>query len=199
MIVVDIETTGIDPRENSIVSIGALNFNKPSNIFYEECRIWEGALVHPKALEVNGYTNEQIRDASKRTEAQLVLEFLGWLNQQGERMIAGQYIAFDDSFLKEASKRAGIVFPLTKRSVDLHSISYADHLKKNIPIPLVDGKPSLSLDATLAYVGLPTESKPHIAINGAKHEAEAFSRLIFGRNLLPEYAEFPVPAHLLTK
>ena len=34
MIIVDVETTGIDPEKHSIVSIGAVDFSNPSNEFY---------------------------------------------------------------------------------------------------------------------------------------------------------------------
>ena len=45
MIIIDVETTGLDPKKYSIVSIGAVDFKKPMRTFYEECRIWDGAEV----------------------------------------------------------------------------------------------------------------------------------------------------------
>ena len=47
MIVVDVETTGVDARKNSIVSIGAVDFENQKNQFYGECKIWEGAEIDP--------------------------------------------------------------------------------------------------------------------------------------------------------
>jgi hypothetical protein len=58
------------------------------------------------------------------------------------------------------------------------------------------GLTRLSADTTLKYVGIPPEPKPHHALNGAKYEAEAFSRLIYGKNLLHEFAQFAVPEYL---
>ena len=52
MIVVDLETTGVDPRKHSILSIGAVDFNNQENYFYGECRIREGALIDNYALAV---------------------------------------------------------------------------------------------------------------------------------------------------
>ena len=60
MIVVDVETTGLYPNKNSIVSIGAVDFLNPVNTFYQECRIWRGAKISDQALEVNGFTKKQI-------------------------------------------------------------------------------------------------------------------------------------------
>ena len=74
MIVLDIETTGVDALKNSIVSIGAIEFENPEERFYEECRIWDGAEINPLALEVNGYTEEEVKDINKKTEADVVWE-----------------------------------------------------------------------------------------------------------------------------
>ena len=56
MIVVDVETSGLDDEKNSLLSIGAVDFYNPKNQFYGECRVREGAEVNPEALEVNGFT-----------------------------------------------------------------------------------------------------------------------------------------------
>ena len=46
MIVIDIETTGLDPRKHSIVSIGAIDLSNPKRQFYVENQIWEGAEIY---------------------------------------------------------------------------------------------------------------------------------------------------------
>ena len=46
------------------------------------------------------------------------------------------------------------------------------------------------------YVGLPPEPKPHHALTGAKVEAEALSRLLFGKILLKEFAHYEIPKYL---
>jgi hypothetical protein len=43
---------------------------------------------------------------------------------------------------------------------------------------------------------LPPEPYPHNGLRGAKIEAEALSRLIYGKNLLEEYKEFKIPQYL---
>lgn len=47
----------------------------------------------------------------------------------------------------------------------------------------------------MKYVGLPSEPKPHTGINGATYEAEAFSRLIFGKLLFNDFKVFNIPNH----
>ena len=72
MIIVDIEASGTEPNIHSIVSIGAIDFDRPANRFLGRCRIWEGAHIMDGALEVNGFTEEDITDIGKQSEAELV-------------------------------------------------------------------------------------------------------------------------------
>ena len=64
MIVVDLETSGALPNKNSILSIGAIELNNPDNTFYGECKLRDSAIVDTKALEINGFTIEQITNCS---------------------------------------------------------------------------------------------------------------------------------------
>ena len=197
MIVVDVETTGLDPKKHSIVSIGAVDFSKPENQFYQECRIWDGAKVSPEALEVNGFSEEEVRDPHKKTLEEVIKGFFKWVEKLPEKTIAGQDPSFDKGFLKASAERCGIEWTLGHRTVDLHSICYFHHLKKGINPPTKEGRTALNLDKIANYVGLPEEPKPHNALTGAKVEAEAFSRFVFGKLLLEEFEKFPIPDHLL--
>ena len=66
MLIVDVETTGIDSQKHSIASVGALDFGEPQSQFYQECRIWEGAEVTLQALKVNGFSEEELHNAKRR-------------------------------------------------------------------------------------------------------------------------------------
>lgn len=193
MLVIDAEFTGLDPRAHSIVSIGAVDFNDPERQFYGECRIWDGAHIMPEALAVNGFTEEQVRDPKKQSLEELAQSFHRWIEQSNDRTLAGQNVALDRDFLNESFRRAGLEFRFAHRNVDSHSVAYAYFAKKGMPLPKKDDYQSaLSLDKILTILGLPPEPKPHIALNGAKLEAEAFSRLMFEKNLLPEFAQYPI-------
>lgn len=196
MIVVDCETTGLNPRKNSIVSIGALDFYYPHNKFYEECRIWEGAEIEQTALDVNGFKKEQIKDPNKKSLEQVIKEFLEWTNSCFDIIFAGENPRFDIDFLKESADRYNIIFKFTLRSIDLHSICTSHYIRRGITPPLKDRRTDLNSDKILNYVGLPSEPKPHNALTGAKMEAEAFSRLICGRGLLDEFSTLEIPVYL---
>lgn len=193
MIVLDVETTGTDPQKHSLVSIGALDFKNPKERFYEECRIWDGAHIDPVALQVNGMSEESIRDSLKQSEADLVFNFLKWADSRESMLIFGHNVDFDVSFVKASASRGGLLAPLSKRIIDLHSVCLAHMLKRGIEIPIKNRKSDLDSDKVMEYVGIPTEPKPHIGINGAIWEAEAFSRLIYGRSLLEEFSKFKIP------
>lgn len=193
MIVVDVETTGLDPNKNSLLSIGAIDFQKPERSFYEECRVWEGAQIEEDALTVNGFTKEEVIDPQKKTEADIVTSFLHWAEQAEDHTLAGQNPFFDLSFIKSASYRAGADFFLASRTIDLHTVCFTHMIRRKIIPPREKGRTALNSDAIMKYVGIPTEPKPHVGINGAIWETEAFNRLLYNENLLPQFREYPIP------
>lgn len=192
MIVVDIEASGLDPRNHALLSIGAVDFENPERQFYGECRVWEGAHIDPEALAVNGFTESECLNPGKESLEELMTRFYHWIEQGNERIIAGHNVSFDRDFLNNSFSRAKINFAFPFRTIDLHTLAYATCKMKDIAIPQRNGHPALSLDAVMRLLGLPEEPKPHIALMGAKVAAEAFSRFMYGKNLLPEFAEYPM-------
>ncbi len=193
MIVLDIESTGTDFQKHAIVSIGAIDFLEPTRTFYEECKIWEGAHIDGTALTVNGFGVEEVKRKDKKGEGEIVKNFIDWAMTASEHTIAGQNPFFDLFFIQVACQRAGLNFPLAHRIVDMHSVCYLHMIKRGMVPPVEKGRSNLNSDAIMEYVGLPTEPKPHNALNGAKWEAEAFSRLFYDKSLLPQFASYKIP------
>ncbi|MBI5456598.1 3'-5' exonuclease [Candidatus Kaiserbacteria bacterium] len=196
MLVVDVEASGTEAHKHSIVSLGALDLSNPTNRFYEECRVWDGAHIMDEALAVNGFTREQITDANKLSEADLVHKFLAWSEDLKDRTLAGQNVSFDRDFLKYASQRAGHTdWPFAYRTLDTHTMCWMHMIHRGLQPP-VDPKhrrSALDLDAVLNYCGIPNEPEPHNALTGALSHAEVISRLLYGRKLLPEFDQFHIP------
>jgi DNA polymerase III epsilon subunit-like protein len=193
MIVVDVEASGTEYHTHSIVSIGALDFDDPTNQFYDECRIWDGAHIMDGALEVNGFTESEITDPSKKTEGEITRAFLAWAMDIKEHTLAGQNVSFDRDFLKAAAERAHLDWPLAYRTIDTHTLAYMHMVKRGLKIPTTDGRSALDLDAVLRYCGIPNEPSPHNALTGALSHAEVTSRLLYDRKLLPDFKQFPIP------
>lgn len=195
MLAVDVETSGLSALDCSILSIGALDIENPKQRFYGECRLWEGAHVTDEALLINGFSNEDIRDSNKKSEAELVTEFLEWSQHLGNRTITGQNPSFDRDFLQAAALRAGLAWDMAHRTIDTHTLCYMHIVKSGAPPPIDEQhrRSALDLDAILNYCGIPSEPEPHNALTGALSHAEVASRLLFDKKLLPEFEQYEIP------
>lgn len=194
MLVVDVEASGTEAHKHSIVSVGALDLANPSDRFYEECRVWDGAHIMDEALKVNGFSREQITEPKKQSEADLVHAFMRWSERLSERTLAGQNVSFDRDFLKYASERAGhTAWPFAYRTIDTHTLCYMHMVERGLQPPVRLKRSALDLDAVLNYCGIPEEPQPHNALTGALSHAEVIARLLYGRKLLHEFMEFDIP------
>ncbi len=194
MLIVDVEASGTEPLKHSIVSVGALDLANPTNRFYEECRVWDGAHIMDEALAVNGFSKQEITDEKKQSESDLIHAFLHWSDKLEERTLAGQNVSFDRDFLKAAAERAGHTdWQFAYRTIDTHTLCYMHMVERGLQPPVRHKRSALDLDAVLNYCGIPAEPAPHNALTGALSHAEVISRLLYGRTLLPEFMEFEIP------
>ncbi|KND49676.1 MAG: hypothetical protein AB203_01155 [Parcubacteria bacterium C7867-008] len=194
MIAVDIEGSGIDPAKASILSIGAVDTDNPSNQFYDECRIWDGAHITDEALAVNGFTKEEATDPSKKSEAELITAFISWAMDRPEnRTLLAQNVAFDASFIRAAASRAGVESAFAQRTLDVHTLAWMHMTLTGSVPPMAHNHSALNLDAVLKYCGIPEEPKPHNALTGALSHAEVFSRMAYTKTLLPEFETYSIP------
>lgn len=194
MISVDVETTGTDPNKNSILSIGAISIQNPENQFYDECRAWEGATINDQALEINGFTEAEALDPEKKSEAEVVKAFIAWAEETGDNwMLIAQNVSFDRDFIEAACKRAGIEMPFSKRTLDVHTLTWLHMQHHNVPQPSGNHHSLINLAFAARYCGIPEEPKPHNALTGAYCHAEVFSRIAYNKKLLPEFIEYDIP------
>ncbi len=194
MIVLDVESTGLSPVRNSILSIGALDLDDPTNQFYDECRVWEGAQIEDAALAINGFSREEALDARKKSEAELIQDFVAWATDKpGNRMLAAQNPSFDLEFVQEACKRAGIECPFGKRTIDVHTLTWTHMVLSGTVPPTDKHRSAISLDTALNYCGIPGEPKPHNALMGAMCHAEVIARIAYTKKVLPEFEMYDIP------
>lgn len=195
MLILDIEASGLDPEKDSIVSLGALDLENPENRFYAECKIWDGAHVNDEALEVNGFTMEEITDENKMTEAELIRNFMDWSKDIRNRTMGGQNVSFDRDYTLAAADRANLSWNFAHRTIDSHTLCYMHMIKSGMQPPVDEEhhRSSLNLDTILTYCGIPEEPKPHNALTGALCHAEVISRLLNDKKLLPEFEQFEIP------
>jgi DNA polymerase III epsilon subunit-like protein len=213
MILIDIETTGVNFWENGIVSIGALCFENPKNQFYGECRIDEDDIITEDALKINGFTREEITNKGKQTQEELVKSFFKWLEKQDTRILAGHNVGFFDlNFIKTKAKKYNLNIKTRYRSLDLCSVAQTRYFQINGKFLLDDYKENaMSLPEVLRFCGIKDErieirdgklikqGKKHNALEDCKLEAECLSRLLSGKGLFEEYNKFPIPDYLKNK
>jgi len=195
MLILDIEASGTNYEKHSIVSIGAVDLDNPERRFYGECKIWDDAHIMDEALSVNGFTREQIKDPNKMSEAELITQFLEWIEYLSNRTLAGQNVSFDRDMLRAAVGRAGLNWTLAYRTLDTHTMCYMHMVKQGInpPIDAEHKRSALDLDAILIYCGIPEEPQPHNALTGALSHTEVISRLLYNKPLLPEFSSYKIP------
>lgn len=195
MIAVDVETTGTNPTVHSILAIGAVDFDNPTNQFYGECRAFDGAHMEAEALRINGLTKEQAQSPGWQREEDLVRAFIAWATELRDWTFVGQNPAFDRGFIEAACARYHLDYPFPHRSLDTHTMAYV-HMVTRGSIPPFDARhhhSAINLDYILSYCGIPEEPKPHNALTGALCHAEVASRLLYGKQLLPDFSLFPIP------
>ena len=110
-VVIDIETTGLDPKRDRVVSIAIIRSDFADlkrNSDRVEAKVMD-AMVHPQrrippeASRVNGITDEDVADKAPFAEtAPLLRDFIG------ERPIIGHNISFDKKFMNAEFRRAGV-------------------------------------------------------------------------------------------
>lgn len=196
MLVVDVEGSGTEAHLHSILSVGALDLDNPTNQLYAECRAWDGAKIEDEALAINGFTRAQATDPTKQSEADLVRAFKVFAEPLKDRTLAGQNPSYDRDFLRAAAMRAGHTdWPFAHRTIDTHTLCYMHMAKRGMTPPLDPLKKhsALNLDAVLNYCGIPEEPTPHNALTGAKSHAEVISRLLYDKKLLPEFQQYEIP------
>lgn len=199
MLVVDVETSGLDPARHAVLSIGAVDFEHPTRQFYAECRVEPGTEIDEAALRCNGFTRENVADPAKPGLSSLCREFYEWCGEAGEKTLAGHNPHFDADMLSAAFARTELKWPFRYRYVDSHSVAYGLFRAAGRQIPLKNGVSHIDNNTVLRFVGLPEEPAPHHALTGATMEAEALYRMWFGERLLGDYDGYPVPVYLRSR
>jgi len=174
-VVIDLETTGLDPKKHAILEIGATDAS--GRHFYRRCAMPRGREVEWAALRCNGI------DPVDQGEGWDIESAMGdlfiWLGGETKRWImGGKNPQFDYGFLAEFWSDGAVGVPLSevisRRCVDLHSLMYGEALDH----PGVDmASAEFTTDALyLHFLKIDPEPMPHNALRGAVHEMECFKR-----------------------
>ena len=201
MIVLDIETSGLDFNKCGIWQIGAIDLETMKE-FFDVCRlddeeevINESSAKKP-VLEVFGKTEQELRDESKQSQKEMLEKFFKWAGKVKIKNCVCQNPQFDLGFIWTKAKKYKLKIPLHYRAFDLHSISNLIHLQVNGEFLIKENHSDMGLSNTLKFCGMVDNRKLHNALEDAKLTAECFSRLVYGKSLFPEFEKFIIPEYL---
>ncbi|MGI6201354.1 MAG: PolC-type DNA polymerase III [Christensenellales bacterium] len=116
MVVVDIETTGLDPKRCRIIEIGAVKVAGGKVVDRYGSLVNPGVPISDEITKLTGITNDMVSDAPGEAEA-----MGGFLDFAGDLALVAHNASFDFSFLRPAAKRLGR--PITAPVLDTLMLS----------------------------------------------------------------------------
>ncbi|HEY9191109.1 MAG TPA: 3'-5' exonuclease [Sulfurovum sp.] len=167
IVVFDCETTGLDPKTDDIISIGAVKIKGNRILTDEAIHIYvdQEKEIDPKSITIHQIRNCDLYGAVPLKEA--IEKFLYYI---GNRPLAGYYLEFDMAMVDKYIKPMyGITLP--NKQVEVSSIYYD---KKIQTIP--QGNIDLRFDTILKDLGLP-RLQAHDALNDAIMTALIYLKL----------------------
>ena len=97
-VVVDLEMTGLNPRRDRILEIGAARVEHGEVTARYETFVNPGGCIPEKVRELTGITDEMVKDAPRISE--ILPDFIVFC---ADDIFVGHNVIFDYSFLKQAA------------------------------------------------------------------------------------------------
>ncbi len=136
----DLETTGLNPKLDRIIEIGALKVVSGEVIETFSTYVYPGRTLPSRIVELTGITDHDLEDA--RTISEILPELIDFI---GDFPLLGHSILFDYSFLKKACQDSKI--PFEKEGIDTLQLARIyltnldsrrlEHLCKHYAIPIL--------------------------------------------------------------
>ena len=170
VVVLDIESTGLDIRRDRILSLGALRVLGNSIILGDKLEAYLPTPSHlstPESIRIHGIIPNSQR-YTYTTEPQLVEELLEYL---GNAIIVGHHIGFDIAMLNAALNRLG-AGPLRNQVIDT-----AELAKRLRPAGYWSPKNDYSLDALAKRYRIPLSDR-HTALGDCYITAVLWLKLL---------------------
>ena len=184
---VDVESAGLDPQVNGILSVGACALD--GGEYYGECHLYSHQKAEKAALKINGLKEEDIiykagHDLDSPHE--MVRKFVEWSRKCLRKEAPIGYIIgknprwdyemlkapWDNVFAKDGPNPEP--FPFSHRVIDLTSIAALAYLKDGREIPAG----GISSGELQKYLKMDNEPSPHNALTGAKYNREMLLKLL---------------------
>jgi len=167
VVVLDTETTGMNPKKDEILSIGAVKVRDNKILIKDSFEAW----IKPKgdiseeSIKIHGIRRVDVENAQN---ADIVIKKL--LEYIGNRPLVGYYIRFDIKMINSYTKPL-IGIELPNREIELSQMYYRRY-RKSSPYEFVD----LKFDTIMRELDLPMLGK-HDALNDAIMSALIYLKL----------------------
>ena len=174
---VDTETTGLIPEDNEIIEIAIVRpmDNGSELVFHRKVRLEKPETAHPKALEVNGYSEDAWADAVGQAD---IWQEIADRQLLSNCILAGHNVRYDAAMLAASFKRHGIDYTVDYHLYDTVTLAL-EHLQ-----PLVK---CVSLVPVCVALGIPV-SNAHSALADVRM-AQEVSRILRGAQIGPSMEE----------
>lgn len=173
LVVLDTETTGLNPQKDEILSIGAVLIRDNKILMNQsyECFVKPSANISKESIKIHHIRECDLSEAIEVEDAiRQLLDFMG------NRPIVGYYIDFDHKMISKYTKQI-IGSTLPHPTIELSSMYYKRY-RKSSSYEFVD----LHFDAMMNALELPFLGK-HDALNDAIMSAMIYLKL----KSMPEY------------
>jgi len=176
MMWIDCETTGLDKDLNGIIEIAFIAPN--GDTFKATMKPFKGCIINDEALEVNGYTRDQIKvmPMEKRVVKEIVTFLEKHVAEKGARFhLAGYNCDFDMGFVSQLFKRNDINWwnYFDYYNVDVYSLVKILNAEGKLK-PTLEGKLKLGHVCDAYNVKI---KKAHSAIDDIKATQKLYKRL----------------------
>lgn len=157
VVVLDTETTGLDPKKASLLSIGAVKLQEDTILLSErfELLVKPTVKIDEKSITIHHLRHCDVENGVSETEA--VDAFVKFL---GSAPLVGYYIDFDKQMIDKVFRTMSGI-PLPNRTIEISGLYY-DYKIGRIP----QGNVDLRFDSILDDLKLPRLGK-HDALNDA--------------------------------
>jgi len=166
LVVIDLETTGLEPQKDAILEIGAVRYDPAREPVTFQQLINPGRLVPPVITQLTGITNEDIRTAPT---LQAILP--GFIEFVGDDPVVGQNVRFDLEFLQDHNAL------IRNKIIDTRELGA-------VLLPRAN-RYSLGALAEHFEIEMPEEHRAHRALDDARMTLAVFLRLYQAGQALP--------------
>lgn len=158
-VVVDLETTGLNPKLDKIIEIGALKIKDGRVQSVYETFINPGRMIPQRITEVTGINDDMVKEAPYIET--VIGEFIEYTE---ELPLVGHNLIFDYSFIKASAVNSRLRFE--RKGIDTLKIARVN----------LSGLESKRLDSLCEYFGISDENH-HRAVNDAAATKELYEIL----------------------